>query len=111
MCFGAGLPDGVLEVGADEVWMEKVPVAKIGKNLRSGDGGLGREVGKPSGNGMVRGLKKERAAFDPLIVAVSEFAVAVASPGGLGKGIKAAFRAIHDGKTNIHSGFDELSGD
>lgn len=111
VCFGSCLPDGVLKITPDQVGVEKIAFSEIWEDLGPGNGGVGRQISEPLWNGVGGGLKIERPAFDSSALFVSKFAVAVASPGGLGEGIQSAFRAIHDGKTDIHTGFDELRGD
>ena len=57
------MPDGVLEIPTYGGVGEKFFVFVVRCDLRSGDGGVGGEIGKPFGNGVVGGLEKEDAAF------------------------------------------------
>ena len=49
----SGVPDGVLEVGADGGVGEQVLVLEVGGDLGAGDGGFGGKVGEAFGDGVV----------------------------------------------------------
>ena len=104
-------PDGLLEVGADGRKGEEVFRREIGENSGAGDGGGGGEIGERFGNGVVGGLEEEDLTGDGLAGRVGEFAIAIATAGGLGEGIEAALGAIDNGEADIDARFDELRGD
>lgn len=74
--------------------------------MSAGDGGIGTDVGQCLGDGVIGWLEEENVTF-----LREEFAVAIAAPGSLGKGIETAFGAINDGETDVHTSFDQLGGD
>jgi len=107
----SGLPDGLLEVGADGGLREEFVIWEMRSDVGAGDSGVGREIGETLRDGMIGGLEEEDAAFGGGAVVILEFAVAIAATGGLGEGVESAFGAVNDGEANIDTGFDELRGD
>lgn len=108
--LGTGLPDGMLEIGADESGIEQITLVEVGENLSAGNGCVGADVGKAFGDWVVGGLKVEHAAFDTSPVRGFQFAIPVTPARCLGEGVETAFGAIDDREADVDAGFDELGG-
>ncbi len=109
-CF-PGADDSVFEIEAVGVLAEELLLRKFRQDVGGGDSGIGFDVGESFGNGMVRGLEEEDAAFGAGAIGVFEFAIAVTATGGLGEGVETALGAVNEGKADIDAGLNELGGD